>query len=356
MGIKNKLFHHDKPIAGIDISPTGVKVMSVNTHKWSVTCYGSVDLDPVKLQESISTGNDYLTESLQGLLQSRLNGKLPSNQVVLSVPTSRTYSRTMTIPLSAAGDLAGAVQLEAEQYIPLPTSELNLDYTVVERTDTEISVLLSAVPKKIVESILQSCEKAGLDVVLVEPGISSVARLITATEEGHLPTVIVDVGVANTDIAILDEFIRVTGGVGIGGNSFTLNLSKKMKLSLETAHQLKVLNGLAPGDKQAKILAALKPDLDKIGREIQKIIRYYGERIGTADKRIEQVVIVGGGSNVPGLGDYFTDSLLLPARVASPWQILDFGKLPQPSKQFKPRYITAAGLACVNAKDIWGSS
>jgi len=65
------------------------------------------------------------------------------------------------------------------------------------------------------------------------------------------------------------------------------------------------------------------------------------------------MIIVGGGSNVPGIGDFFTNELVMPARVASPWQKLDFGKLPQPNKQFRPRYITVAGLASVDQKEIW---
>ncbi|MDN5819364.1 MAG: cell division FtsA domain-containing protein, partial [bacterium] len=80
--------------------------------------------------------------------------------------------------------------------------------------------------------------------------------------------------------------------------------------------------------------------------------RYYTERLNDEHK-IEQVLIVGGGSNIPGIGDYFTNELLMPARVAVPWQKLDFGKLPQPSKQFRPRYVTVAGLASVPEGSIW---
>jgi type IV pilus assembly protein PilM len=43
----------------------------------------------------------------------------------------------------------------------------------------------------------------------------------------------------------------------------------------------------------------------------------------------------------------------MPARVASPWQKLDFGSLPEPNKQFRPRYITVAGLASVKTEEIW---
>ncbi|RWZ79734.1 MAG: type IV pilus assembly protein PilM [Candidatus Chaera renei] len=352
MGVKPKLFHHDKPVSGIDISQTGVKVMAIDVKRWAVEAYGSLDLDPAKLQESINTGNSYLTEGLEKLLTAKLSGKLPSNQVVLSVPTSRTYTRSMTLPRDAEKNLKEAVLLEAEQYIPIAPAELNIDYQVIERGAKELTVLMSAVPKKIVASITNAAAQIGLEVVLVEPGLSAVARLITQTEEGHLPTVIVDIGAGSTDIAVLDKAIRVTGGVPVGGNSFTLDIARKLKVSLENAHQLKVLNGLSSGVKQAKILAALKPDLDQIAAEVQKMVRYYIERLG-AKRKVEQVIIVGGGGNVPGLGDYFTDTLIMPARVASPWQVLNFGRLPQPSRQFKPRYITAAGLACVQQKEIW---
>jgi type IV pilus assembly protein PilM len=188
---------------------------------------------------------------------------------------------------------------------------------------------------------------------MIEPGINAVARVLEATEEGHLTTLIVDIGPASTDIAVLESgAIRVSGGLGIGGNTFTLDIAKKMNVALENAHQLKVLNGLSAGPRQAKITSALQPSLQRILSEIRKVIRYYNERLND-DRKIEQVLVVGGGSNVPGIGEYFTNELVMPARVASPWQKLDFGALPQPSKQFRPRYITVAGLASVNQKDIW---
>ena len=188
---------------------------------------------------------------------------------------------------------------------------------------------------------------------MIEPGINAVGRVLTATEDGSLPTVIVDIGPANTDIAILDKgSIRVTGGIPIGGNSFTLDIAKKLNISLENAHQLKVLNGLSAGPRQQKLKEALEPSLERILVETKKVIRYYNERINS-ERKLEQLLIVGGGSNVPGIGEYFTNSLIMAARVASPWQKLDFGKVQEPPKQFRPRYITVAGIASINPGSIW---
>lgn len=347
------LFYKDKPIIGLDISQTGVKVMAVDPKKWLVLGYGSVDLDPAKVQKSLESNDHYLAENIASLLKDNVIGTLPSNHTAVGIPTTRTFSRTFTVPATAEKTLSDAIEIEVDQYIPIPMSSLYVDYEIIERTKEQLTVIMSAVPKTLVDSCLSAVKSAGLLPITVEPGINAVARVIEMAEEGHLPTLIVDIGPASTDIAVFDGgAIRVSGGVGVGGNTFTLEIAKKLDVPLENAHQLKVLNGLNAGPRQTKIVGALEPSLKRIANEIRKVIRYYSERLNE-NYRLEQVLIVGGGSNVPGIGDYFTNELFMPARVASPWQKLDFGKLAQPNKQFRPRYISVAGLASINRRDIW---
>jgi type IV pilus assembly protein PilM len=348
-----KLFYRDKPSIGLDISQTGIKVMAIDPKKWLVLGYGSVDLDPVRVQASLDGGDSYLSDNLRSLLEGKIVGTLPSAHAIVGVPTNRSFSRTFTLPAKAEKTLPDAVEIEVDQYIPIPLSALYIDYEIIERTKEQLTVIMSAVPKVLIDNALAAAIQAGLEPVMVEPGVNAVARVLEATEEGHLPTLIVDIGPASTDIAILDGgAIRISGGLGIGGNTFTLDIAQKLNITLENAHQLKVLNGLSTGPRQAKLIHALEPSLQRISAEIRKVIRYYTERI-EGDRKLEQVLIVGSGSNVPGIGDYFTNELVMAARVASPWQRLDFGALPQPHKQFRPRYITVAGLASVKPGDIW---
>ena len=349
-----KFFLKDKPIVGVDINSTGIKVMAVDVKKWQVLGYGSIDLDPVKMKEALeSHETTYITESLKTLLSEKIIGSLPSNHVAIGIPTARTYSRTFTIPAAVEKNLADAVITEADQYIPIPTSALYIDHEIIERTKESITVLMSAVSQSVVDNVAAAAEAAGLRPLIVEPSISAVSRVLTATEDGHLPTVIVDIGPAGTDIAVLDNnYIRVTGSAAVGGNTFTLDIAKKLNVSLENAHQLKVLNGLNAGPRQKKISAALEPSLQRIIAETNKVMRYYEERINDG-RKLEQLLVVGGGSNVPGIGEYFTNQLVMPARVASPWQQLDFGKLQQPARQFRSRYIAVAGLARVDPSEVW---
>lgn len=350
----SKLFYQDKPIIGLDISNTGVKIMSVDPKKWLVQGYGSIDLEPLKVKEAMENPNStYLTDGIKTLLSEKIIGDTSSRRVAISVPTARSYSRTFTLPASTEKSLHDAVMLEADQYIPIPSDNLYIDYQIIERTKKDITVLMSAVAKVIIDNIVKSVKAAGLEPIFIEPSICSVGRVLTAAERGELPTVIVDIGPGSTDIAILDRgTIRVTGGLAIGGNTFTLDIAKKLNVELENAHQLKVLNGLNAGQRQQKLIAALEPSLERILAEVKKVMRYYDERINSG-RKLEQLLVVGSGSNLPGIGEYFTNALVMPARVASPWQKLDFAKLQEPPKQFRPRFITVAGLASISPGDMW---
>mgnify|MGYP003587699243 FL=1 len=326
--------------------------MSVDTAKMLVHGYGSVELDPAKMADDLSQSAEYLQSRLYELLNDNIVGKLTSNRAILGIPTARTFSRTFSLPADKKANLKDAVNLEVEQYIPMPLDALYVDHQIIKQTKEELTVLMCAAPKRTVDPLLTIAQQCGMEVAMIEPNMNAVARLLEHTEEGNLPTVIVDIGPATADIAILDSAIRVTGGLNIGGNTFTLDIAKKMNIPLETAHQLKVLNGLSAGPRQAKITASLRPSLLRIAGEIKKVIRYYTDRFPNEEK-IEQVIIVGSGSNVPGLGEFFTNELVMAARVAIPWQTVNFGSLTPPSKQLRPRFMTAAGLALVPPEEIW---
>lgn len=241
--------------------------------------------------------------------------------------------------------------LEAEQYIPVSISELNVSYEVLKKTEDNIELLISAAPKKIIENVVNACEIAGIVPLAIEPSINSVARLITLTEEGYLPTVIVDINNTSTDLAIIKERLRANASAEVGGNTFTRSIARTLSLSTESAHQLKLLHGLSHGPKRKQMLQALDPVLMTIVSEINKIIHYHNSRL-SKDDPIQQIIIVGIGSSMQGLGEYFTDKLTLPARVANPWTTILFDKRHSPPKQFRNHYLTVAGAAYCSNEDI----
>ena len=347
-----ELLYQNKPIIGLDISRTGIRVMSIDSTKMLVHGHGSIDLDPSKISDDIRQSHEYLLEKLDTLFRNNITGKLESSRAVLGIPSTRTFTRTFPLPVDKESSIQDAVNLETEQYIPMPLENLYVDHQIIKRDKKSITILTCAVPKQFIDSILETTSKAGIDIAMIEPSITSVSRLLESTREsGGLPTIIVDINPVSTDIAIFDGAVRVTGGLAIGSNTLTLDIAKHMNVPLETAHQLKVLSGLSAGPRQVKITSALKPSLMRIVNETKKVIRFYTDRFPDEGK-LEQVLIVGGGSGLPGLGEFFTNELIMPARVASPWQELKFGPIEAPAKQLRPRFAVAAGLALVNPREI----
>lgn len=326
--------------------------MSLDSSRMAVHGYGTIDFDPSEIPDDLEKSSEYIVAKINELFEKNLIGKLSSNRAVLSLPTFRTFSRTFTLPKGQESSLGEAVSLEVEQYIPMPPDSLHVDHQIIKRDKESLTVLMCAAPKKDVEALIGISNQCGFEIVMIEPSINAIARILQSTEHGSLPTVILDIGAVTTDIAILDSVIRVTGGLNIGGNTFTLDIAKKLGVELEAAHQLKVLNGLSAGPKRAKIESALQPSLLNIAKEVKKVMRYYSDRFPN-EANMEQLLIVGSGSNLPGIGDFFTNELMMPSRTASPWQALNFGNLQPPAKQMRPRLVAAAGLALVDPKEIW---
>src|SRR5690606_38536424 len=98
-----------------------------------------------------------------------------------------------------------------------------------------------------------------------------------------------------------------------GGDSFTQLIAKQLQASPAEAYIIKSKYGLGVSKKQKEITAALTPTLEELIKEIRRMIRYYEERSGT-QKKIDQIVTMGGGANMPGLSDYMTSRLRLPVR------------------------------------------
>src|SRR5574344_339357 len=140
-----KLFHKDKPVIGLDISATSIKLMSVDPKRWTVLGYGSVDVDPAKLEASLDTDGTYISEQLQRLLREKTLGVFSSNHAIMSIPTSRTYSRSVTIPNEAKSSIEESIRLEAEQYVPIPSSQLYIDYEITNQDKENTTALMCAV-------------------------------------------------------------------------------------------------------------------------------------------------------------------------------------------------------------------
>jgi len=356
---KPTYFFKNKPLFGLDIGNGSLKVMqlsedSLATSRPKIVGYGTTKFDHSAIVDGVIEKPELVAEAMTKLFKSELIGDITTRRVAMAIPAYRTFTRAISLPSLKPKELHEAVQTEAEQYTPMPLTDLYLDYTVIKTTKDTIEVFVVAVPKKIVDSYLILAHLTGLEVVVIETSLGGAARLFMKDPQSDVASVIIDFGSLSSDITIFDRDVLVTGTVQGGGSSFTDNIRHKLGVTEAEAGVIKNKYGLSLSKKQAEIHQALEPTLNQIVKEVRRMIRYYEERYGT-ERPISQVITLGGGANMPGLAEYLTSSLRLAVRSCEPWQYLTHKSLQIPSGPDKPMYSTVAGLALINPKTVLDS-
>ncbi|MDQ2973294.1 MAG: type IV pilus assembly protein PilM [bacterium] len=349
------LFYKDQPVFGFDIGRSSIKVMGIDQtgKKPKVTGYGSITFDPSAINNGIITNPEIIIKRAYDLFTKELVGNLTTTRVGVSLPNANSFSRVMSLPKMDNKDVAAAIRLEAEQSIPVPIDDLYYDYNVTSVAEDGAQELqLIACQKDIIDSYLGVFDALGLEVALVESNISAVSRMVAHAEAHDVGTLIVDFGSTACDLSVFDyNTVRVTGTVNCSGENVTKQIANKLGLTIEQAHSVKTRYGLEKSKKQAEILDAVEPELSKLINEIKKVIRYYAERSGS-DKQIGQIIVLGGGANLPGLSTYITNHTRVPARLCAPWSNLTFGRLQPPHELETTLFTTAGGLSLANPKDL----
>jgi len=348
-------FYQDKPLFGLDIGFSSIKLVQVipgKKNKHLVCGYGATNFDPTAIKDGVISDIKSIAKSAKQLFSGQIVGEIATRRVAVAIPSNKTFSQLLTLPKMAKKDLHLAVMSEIEQYIPVQLEDLYTDYNIIRETANELDLQIVASPKKIVDSYLSLMQVLGLETVAIETTTNSSSRVFIKADQSNIPTILIDFGSVSSDITIFDQGLVATGTVSGGSDNITQLIAKKLKVSQDEAHIIKTRYGLSKSRRQSEITEALQPMLDQLAKEIRRMIRYYEERSADHGK-INQIVTMGGGANMPGLSDYLTNSLRLASRMCDPWKNLSFGKLQPPSSSEKAMYITATGLAMINPKDIF---
>jgi len=350
-----KLFYKDKPLFGLDIGSNSIKVMQLTKEgkNISVNGYGVIRFDTIPAEEGAITNYEPLAQAMVELFDKHINGKITTRRVAATIPSSNAYSRVVSLPANLnRKELEEAVRFEAEQYIPIPIDDLYIDFSLGALTGQNRDVLVVAVPKKIIDSYMRFFELVGLEVCALETTISAASRLFATTDQAaDTPSILIDLGSISVDLSIYDKILVVNGTVPGGGDDFTERIKERLNVTKLEADTIKMKYGLGISKKQTEIREALGPQLDLLMKEIRRVVRYYEERTEGKSK-IGQIITMGGGANMPGLADYLTDNLRLPTRTCSFWSSFNMHKLPLPTEVERSVYVSVAGAALINPKEL----
>ena len=356
---KTPNFYHDKPLFGLEIGHGSMKVMQIVPPNADakrtaprLVGYGATSFDTKAQKEGVMVQPEIAAKAALELFRNNLVGDITTKRVAIAIPAYRTFTRSLRLPKLKPKELDEAVQLEAEQYIPIALDNLYLDYDIVGEVDGSMELFAVATPKNIVDSYLGLARILGLETIIIEPTLQSLGRLFTLDSQSDVPAIIINLGSVSSDISIFDGKVLIAGTVQGGGEDFTRSIEKKLGVTSREASVIKTRYGLGVSKNQPEIKESLEPILGEIVREMRRMVRYYAERYGSK-RPIEQVITLGGGANMPGLDEYLTEALHLAVRHSDPWQYLSYKGLQPPHVSDRPMYSTAAGLSLVQPKEVF---
>jgi type IV pilus assembly protein PilM len=350
------VFYKDKPVFGLDIGRSSIKVMQIdqNGKKSVVRGYGTISFESSAIDSSgVVVNPEVVIKAIHTLISKQLVGSLTTRRVAVSLPNANSFSRVLTLPKMSAKDLQAAVDVEVDQSIPLSNDELYYDYSIARTLDDgSQEVQLVATPRAIVDSYVGIFQALGLEIAVIESNISAMTRIVIHAEDHDVNSLIVDIGSTACDLSIYDgSAIRATGTVDCSSERLTQSIADSLGISLQQAHSVKTRYGLEVSKKQDQIVKAAEKELNKLISEIRKVMRYFSERDNESGG-IGQIIILGGGANLPGLSSYITAKTRVATRLCAPWNNLSFNKLQPPHELETTLYTTAGGLGLITLEEL----
>lgn len=337
-------------VVGVDIGLSSIKVIQLTERKGSaiLETYGEIALGPygnVDVGQAVSVPAEKLAEALTDLIrEANVTAKVGG----FAVPLSASLISLISLPTKNRDDLANMIPIEARKYIPVPISEVSLDWFVIpdeeikflgssaaKRAANATNVLLVAIRNDVLGKLETVAKAASLSPRFFEIEPFSFSR--SAYEHGVAPTMLIDFGASGTRVYIIEfGIIAVSHTINRGGQDITIALSKANGQTFAEAERMKREKGIVGSEVGGNAV-------EYVFSEARRIFLTYQRKEG---KAISQVVLVGGGAQLKGItelaGRFFDATVVLASpfdKVAAPAFVTDV------LRNAGPSFASAVGLA-----------
>lgn len=348
---------------GIDIGSSAIKVVEIKRKggKIMLETYGAIALGPYDLLDVGRVTNlsvEKISEALKEVLKQ--SGVVTSSGA-FSIPIQSSLIFVVELPnFVKDSQMASIVSTEARKYIPVPITEVSLDYFVLPKkeasfeemntanSDTpqkgtdQTSVLVVATQNNAISKFRSIVSECNLSVSFFEIEIFSSVR---ANFEHELsPVLLIDFGASRTKLSIVEfGMVKNYHTIDRGSADITDSISKSLSISFSEAEKMKKEFGLF-GDPSEKSLAdIIKIHVDYIFSETNSALLEYEKKY---NRVIGKVMFTGGGSLLKGLPEAAANNFQAEIEIGHP-----FSKVSAPAflekvlQTMGPEFAVALGLA-----------
>ncbi|MDD5606330.1 MAG: type IV pilus assembly protein PilM [Candidatus Pacebacteria bacterium] len=334
-----------KSFLGIDIGNYSIRIIELEKkgNGFELKNYGeSVNIPENGFgsfeRNSFSLLNERVANTIKDICE---QAGIETKNVNFTIPDFYTFFTSINLPLMDKTELVQAIEYEVRPYIPLPISEITLDWNIIEGIvgKTPLNVLVAAVPNDVVAQYKEIAKLSDLNPNFLEPEVFSLARTLKKESEESVLG-LVDIGIKSTTCTIIDKgLLKTSHSFNIGGSEITEALARSLNLKYNEAEEIKKEKGITESPSKDIIL----PLIDSIIEENKKVFRnYYAEK----GQEIKKIILAGGSMEMPGLQEYLKDKLKKEISIINPFVNITFPDvLKQELKKRGPFYAIALGAA-----------
>jgi type IV pilus assembly protein PilM len=344
---------------GIEIGQSALKALRCSLKNGEVVAEAFDYIEyPKILSQPEANPEELIAEALGKFLERNDSSRV---KVCLSVPGQSGLAKFFKPPPVEVKKVADIVRYEARQQIPFDLNDVVWDYqmmpgsTVEEGYALESEVGLFAMKREMVYRQLQPLNDAGIEVDIIQLAPIAIYNMI-AYDRMHervendvfdvdnppSSSVLLSIGTDSSDLIVTNGFRIWQRSMPIGGNHFTRQLTKDLKLTFAKAEHLKRNAREAVDPKM--IFQTMRPVFNDLVTEVQRSIGFFRSLNRKAE--ISELLVAGNTVKMPGLAAYLGKNLSIDVHVLDRFNRLsgeDVLSIPT-FRDNAPTYAVAYGL------------
>lgn len=350
----------DPSVIGIDIGSSSIKVVQMRRKggKAILETYGELALGPyagIEVGRATKLEPAKISEALNDVLK---EANATTKSSALSIPMRQSLVAVIRMPQMQEKQLAQMIPIEARKYIPVPITEVTLDWFVIPKVEAEpddyegvpegqhkipqIEVLVVAIHNDVLQNFGTIVSTTGIDASFFEIEMFSTVRAVIEAGD-NTPVMMCDFGAGATKVYMVERgIIRDSHVINKGSQDITLAISQAMGVSIEFAEKLKRNYGRNTREQDEQIQQIIDLNISPILSEMNTVLVNFQKKY---NKNVTKVYLIGGGSLLNGIEQQTQKKLSIPVFFGQP-----FSKLETPAflegilKQQGLAFATSVGL------------
>lgn len=344
---------------GIDIGSSSIKAVQLQKkgNKAILQTYGELSLGPyagVSIGQSTNLPTEKIAQAMNDLLTEK-EVAISTRVCGLAIPFKASLLSIMEMPAIGQKELAGMVPIEARKYIPVPISDVTIDWSIIPKLEVEentsqtknqkpktVEILLVAIHNNIINQYKEIVSKTQLDAKFFEIEVFSSMRSVLEGVRG--PVMIFDMGASTTKLYMVDRgLIHYSHTINRGSQDITSNIARVLNISVEEAEVIKRSVGMGKTVDNFDLSETVSVVADSIFSEANRFLFEFQKKM---NQNIKSLFLIGGGSALRGFRDLAAQNFKVEVVSGNPFEKVEVPAfLENILKETGPEFTVAVGAA-----------